>query len=174
MSTCQKKIQAKFDRPELKHLGPAWWGCNCQTAPTAHGSDDIPCAGMAHTQEASMGGFGGPMWVYNTQQVWCSNSKICGSDTPNSLAIHLIWGAHGAYTHTGHTQGRTHRHMGLGIHWGTLLGGLGKLPASNFEKFKRFEIFKICMGKRSDFRAHTQTHMQAHAQLCTCASEGEI
>ena len=105
-----------------------------------------------------------PMWVYNTQQVWCSNSKICGSDTPNSLAIYLIWGTHSTYAHAGHAQGRTHGHMGLGICWGTLLDGLGKVTASNFEKFKSFEIFKICMGKTVRFPcAHTNARMGARA-----------
>ena len=69
MSLCLEKIQAKFDRLGLKYLGPAWRGYNCQTARAAHRSDDIPCAGMAHTQGASMGGFGGPMWVYNVRKV---------------------------------------------------------------------------------------------------------
>ena len=147
MSICQEKIQAKFDRLGLKHLGPAWRGYNCQTARAAHRSDDIPCAGMARTQGASMGGFGRHMWVHNTQEVWCSNSKICGSDTPNSLAIYLIWSVRCAYACARHAQARTHGHTGLGTCWGTLLDGLGKLTASNFEKIKSFEIFKICMGK---------------------------
>ena len=157
-----KENSTKFDRPGLKHLGLAWWGCNCQTGSTAHGSDNIPCAGMAHMQGVSMGGFGGPMWVYKTQEVWCSNSKICGSDTPNILTIYLIWSAHSAYARTRHAQGHTQGHTGLGIRWGTLLDGLGKVTASNFEKFKSFEIFKICMGKTVRFPC-------ARANACTGA-----
>ena len=140
-----------------------------------HGSDNIPCAGMACMQGASMGGFGGPMWVYNTQEVWCSNSKICGSDTPNILTIYLIWSTHSAYTHTGHAQGHTQGHMGLGIRWGTLLGGLGKVIALNFEKFKSFEIFKICMGKTVRFPcACTNTRTGAHTASCTCRWGGNM
>ena len=168
MSICLEKIQAKFDRPGLKHLGPAWRGYNYQMASTAHRSDDITCAGMPRTQGASMGGFGAPMWVYNTQEVWCSNSKICGSDTPNSVTIYLIWGVRGAYARAGHAQACMHGHTGLSTCWGTLADGLGKLTASNFEKFKSFENFKICMGKtvrfpfvRANARASTRTASRA-------------
>ena len=52
----------------------------------------------------------------------------------------------------GHAQGHTQGHTGLGIRWGTLLGGLGKVTALNFEKFKSFEIFKICMEKMVQFQ----------------------
>ena len=67
-----KKIQAKFDMPGLKHLGPAWQG-----SPLA----------KRRAQRAGVTIFHAQAWHACRERVWGGLGDLCGYTTPSKFGV---------------------------------------------------------------------------------------